>query len=65
MPLYRQSILIFGLNLPTTENSSYKLSQIGSSSLTDESSYPQSFALTITQQFDATDPLAIDMAKAP
>jgi cell division protein FtsB len=51
--------------MPTTENSSYKLSQIGSSSLTDESSYPQSFALTITQQFDATDPLAIDMAKAP
>jgi hypothetical protein len=51
--------------MPTTENSSYKLSQIDSSSLTDESSYPQSFALTITQQFDATDPLAIDMAKAP
>jgi hypothetical protein len=51
--------------MPTTENSSYKLNQIGSSSMTDETSYPQSFALTVTQQFDATDPLAIDMAKAP
>jgi hypothetical protein len=51
--------------MPTTENSSYKLNQISSSSMTDETSYPQSFALTITQQFDATDPLAIDMAKAP
>jgi hypothetical protein len=51
--------------MPTTENSSYKLNQIGSSSLTDETSYPQSFELTIIQQFDATDPLAIDMAKAP
>jgi hypothetical protein len=53
------------INLRTQENSSYKTSDNDSASLTAESSYPYSFDLTIIQRFDSTDPLAIDIAKAP
>jgi hypothetical protein len=55
----------FTFSLPTQENSSYKPNGTVSEGFTDETSYPNSFVLTITQQFDATDPLAIDLAKAP
>jgi hypothetical protein len=55
----------FTFSLLTEENSTYKPNGTVSEGFTDETSYPNSFVLTITQQFDATDPLAIDMAKAP
>jgi hypothetical protein len=62
-PLSKSRNLI--INLKTQENSSYKISDNDPASLTAESSYPYSFDLTIIQRFDSTDPLAIDIAKAP
>lgn len=52
-------------NLTTQENNSHRSDASTSDKLTDEKPYRYSFTLTITQQFDATDPLAIDVAKAP
>ena len=52
-------------NLRTQENGSYKSVPPENASDSDESTYPYTFDLTITQRFDATDPLAITVAKAP
>jgi hypothetical protein len=52
-------------NITTQENSGYNPSASTLDKLTDEKTYSNSFTLTIIQQFDATDPLAIDIAKVP
>jgi hypothetical protein len=52
-------------NITTQENSGYNPGASALDKLTDEKTYPNSFTLTIIQQFDATDPLAIDVAKVP
>lgn len=53
------------VNLRTQENNSYKPIPPEEISDTDESTYPFTFDLTITQRFEATDPLAISVSKAP
>ena len=53
------------VNVRTQENASYKPVPPEGASDSDESTYPFTFDLTITQRFDATDPLAINVAKAP
>jgi len=53
------------VNVRTQENSNFKLSQLEEPGLTDDTSYPFTFDLTITQRFESTDPLAINVAKAP
>jgi hypothetical protein len=52
-------------NLRTQENSSYKPIPPEEINDSDESTYPFTFDLTITQRFEATDPLAISVSKAP
>ena len=49
----------------TPENTAYNADSPASSNLADETSYPYSFEITITQRFEATDPMAINVAKAP
>jgi hypothetical protein len=53
------------VNVRTQENSSFKPTPPEESSVEDESTYPFTFDLTITQRFEATDPLAITVPKAP
>ncbi len=53
------------VNVRTQENSSYKPVPPEEASLTDTSTYPFTFDLTITQRFEATDPLAVTVSKAP
>jgi hypothetical protein len=53
------------VNLRTQENNSYKPIPPEEISDADESTYPFTFDLTITQRFEATDPLAINVSKAP
>ena len=53
------------VNVRTQENNSFKPTPPESSSVADESTYPFTFDLTITQRFEATDPLAITVPKAP
>jgi hypothetical protein len=53
------------VNVRTQENSSYKPVPLEEASLTDTSTYPFTFDLTITQRFEANDPLAITVSKAP
>ena len=53
------------VNVRTQENSSFKPTPPEEASDTDDSSYPFTFDLTITQRFESTDPLAINVAKAP
>ena len=53
------------VNVRTQENSSYKPVPLEDASLTDVSTYPFTFDLTITQRFEATDPLAVIVSKAP
>ena len=53
------------VNLRTQENNSYKPIPLEEISDADESTYPFTFDLTITQRFEATDPLAINVSKAP
>ncbi len=53
------------VNIRTPENAAFKADSPTSADLTDESSYPYTFDITITQRFEATDPMAINVAKAP
>lgn len=53
------------VNVRTQENNSYKANPAEEISDADESTYPFTFDLTITQRFEAEDPLAITTAKAP
>ncbi len=53
------------VNVRTQENGSFKLQPLDETYDIDESSYPFNFDLTITQRFEATDPMAITVSKAP
>jgi hypothetical protein len=53
------------VNVRTQENNSYKAVPPDEASDADESTYPFTFDLTITQRFEAVDPLAVNVAKAP
>ncbi len=53
------------VNVRTQENSGYKPVPVEEAILTDTSTYPFTFDLTITQRFEATDPLAVTVSKAP
>lgn len=53
------------VNVRTQENGSYKSVPPEDTEDTNESSYPFSFDLTITQRFEATDPMALTVSKAP
>lgn len=53
------------VNVRTQENSGYKSIPPEDASDADESTYPFTFDLTITQRFEATDPIAINVSKAP
>lgn len=53
------------VNVRTQENSGFKPVPLEETSNADESTYPFTFDLTITQRFEATDPLAIIVTKAP
>ena len=53
------------VNVRTQENSSFKDIPREEMNDSDESTYPFSFDLTITQRFEATDPMAIVVSKAP
>jgi hypothetical protein len=53
------------VNLRTQENSGFKPLPLDETYDTDESSYPFNFDLTITQRFEGTDPMAINVTKAP
>jgi len=53
------------INVRTQENSSFKPLPAEETIDTDESTYPFIFDLTITQRFEGTDPLAINIDKAP
>ena len=53
------------VNVRTQENSSFKALPVEETYDADESSYSMSFDLTITQRFEATDPMAILVTKAP
>ena len=49
----------------TQENSGFKPLPLEEANIADESTYPFSFDLTVTQRFEATDPLAIMTMKVP
>jgi hypothetical protein len=53
------------VNVRTQENSSFKSVPLEDVSDEDESSYPFTFDLTITQRFETSDPMALNVAKAP
>ncbi len=53
------------VNVRTQENSSFKSVPTEDVSDEDESSYPFTFDLTITQRFETSDPMALNVAKAP
>ena len=53
------------VNVRTQENSSFKPTPPEETTLADESTYPFTFDLTITQRFEATDPIALNVPKAP
>ncbi len=53
------------VNVRTQENSGYKSVPREDASDADESTYPFTFDLTITQRFEATDPMAISVSKVP
>ena len=53
------------VNLRTVENSAFKARPVEELTDTDESTYPFSFDLTITQRFEASDPMALVVTKAP
>lgn len=52
------------INVRTQENNAYKPIPREESNLADESTFPFTFDLTITQRFEATDPMAIGVPKA-
>ena len=51
------------VNVRTQENNTFKPLPIDETFDTDESSYPFNFDLTITQRFEGTDPLAVNVSK--
>lgn len=53
------------VNVRTQENTSFKPMPPEETSVADDSSYPFTFDLTVTQRFEATDPMAINVPKAP
>ncbi len=53
------------VNVRTQENGAYKSVPPEDMVDDDENTYPFTFDLTITQRFEATDPMAINVAKAP
>ena len=53
------------VNVRTQENNTFKPTPPEESSPADETTYPFTFDLTITQRFEATDPLAVNVPKAP
>jgi hypothetical protein len=53
------------VNVRTQENPSFKPTPPEESSASDDSTYPFTFDLTITQRFEATDPLAVTVPKVP
>ncbi|WP_193211060.1 hypothetical protein [Luteolibacter marinus] len=53
------------VNVRTLENGSFRPGPIGEFSDLDESTYPFSFDLTITQRFESSDQMALISAKAP
>ena len=53
------------VNVRTQENNSFKPVPPEEALVSDESTYPFTFDLTITQRFEATDPLALAVPKAP
>lgn len=52
------------VNVRTQENTTFKPTPPEETLASDESSYPFTFDLTITQRFESTDPMAINVAKA-
>jgi hypothetical protein len=53
------------VNVKTLENNSFKPAPPEESHPSDQSTYPFTFDLTITQRYEATDPLALTTTKAP
>lgn len=53
------------VNVRTQENSTFKPVPIEDSNTSDDSTYPFTFDLTIAQRFEATDPIALNVPKAP
>ena len=53
------------INVRTQENSAFKPIPLEESSTADEATYPFTFDLTIMQRFEATDPMALNVPKAP
>lgn len=53
------------VNVKTQENSAFKQRPLEEIIDSDESTYPYSFNLVITQRFESADPLAINASKAP
>jgi hypothetical protein len=53
------------VNLRTIENAGFKPRPVEELVDSDESTYPFSFDLTITQRFESTDPIALQVTKAP
>ncbi len=52
-------------NVRTSENRGFKPIPLEETTASDESSYPYAFELRITQRFEANDPLALTVGKAP
>ena len=53
------------VNVRTQENGGYKLIPPEEASDDDEMTYPFTFDLTITQRFESSDPMSLNVAKAP
>jgi hypothetical protein len=53
------------VNVRTQENNTFKPTPPEEAIASDEATYPFTFDLTITQRFEATDPMAIIVSKAP
>lgn len=53
------------VNVRTQENAQYKPTPPEEADNADDKTYPFTFDLTITQRFEATDPMSINVAKAP
>ena len=53
------------INVRTQENAGYKPIPLEDTDEADEATYPFTFDMTITQRFEATDPMAVMVSKAP
>jgi hypothetical protein len=53
------------VNMRTRENGSFKARPLDELTDSDETSYPFTFDMTITQRFETTDPMALVTSKAP